>query len=123
MRLTLMHPFVELEGVVGVRQVLVGHFFRFVLLFDLVKQPCSFFLVFGMSGLVTAGELCRILFFFFKGSLWFITRKKKGKIIAAGESYSVQESATSHNSNTCHTIYKLKRLCEEFFRLEGIASE
>lgn len=74
-----MHPVEELEGVFGVREVLVGQFFRFVLLFDPVKQLCSFFLVFGMSGLVTAGELCRVLFFSLRAASGSSPERKRAR--------------------------------------------
>ena len=40
-----MRPVLQLEGVVGVRDVLFGQFVVYVLRFDPVEQLCSFFLV------------------------------------------------------------------------------
>ena len=49
----LVHPVVELEGVLVVREVMFGQFFVFMLCFDPVKQLRSFCFLLGISGLVT----------------------------------------------------------------------
>lgn len=68
-----------------------------------LKQPRSFYLVFGVRGLVSLESFVKF-FFFFKGGLWVITKKKMGQIISANESHSIQNSATSLDCNTCHAI-------------------
>ena len=65
---------------VGVREVLFCQLFAFALCFDPVKKLLSFFLVFGISGLVSLKSF--VVFFFLRGGLWVITRKKKGQLIA-----------------------------------------
>lgn len=118
-----MHLVVELESVVGVCEVLFCQFFVFVLRFDPVKQLCSLFLVFRIRGLV-GFESFIVSLFFFLGSPCVIAKKKKtGKIITANERHSVKHSATSHDSNTCHAIYKLRRFKGGFFDPGGTASE
>ena len=92
-----MRPVVELEGVVGVSEVLFCQFFSFA-------QAASLFLFgFWRKRLGKSRELCQV-FFFFKGGLWVIAKKKMGQIISANESHSIQNSATSLDCNTCHAI-------------------
>ena len=92
-----MHPVVELEGVVGVSEVLFCQFFAFA-------QAASFFLFgFWHKRLGKPRELCQV-FFFFKGGLCVIAKKKMGQIISTNESHSVQNSANNPYYSTCHAI-------------------
>ena len=95
---------VQFKNVAGVSEILLGLLFDFVPGFDPVKQLSSFFFIYGVTGFVTL-ERFVMSSFSFKGSLWGIPGEKTSKIIAANESNSIKNSTTSHNSNTCHTIY------------------
>lgn len=85
------------------------HFVTHVAQFDDVQffafaQAASLFLFgFWRKRLGKSRELCQV-FFFFKGGLWVIAKKKMGQIISANESHSIQNSATSLDCNTCHAI-------------------
>ena len=110
-RFIVVHPVVEREGVVWVREVFYSLLFNFVLLSIQSSSVLLSFSYFAQAAWQASSALSCLLIF--EGGLCVIIRKKTGKIITVNESHSLKHSVTSHNYNSCHAIHR--RFREEFF--------
>ena len=94
---------VELERVIGVREVLIRLCFDFSVAFNPVKKLCSFARVFRHRILISFQRFVMPGFLGQRG-LATVARNVFREIVAASESRSIENSATDHDCNTGHII-------------------